>query len=113
MQVRSAVPARHHHRSEWRMPIVLGLLFGLWAAGIDRSNGASAVVAVLCQVVHRERGKLTREVRAGAYGALFGAAMGYLLSLSGSTLLKSSLWGLMFAAIMAGASYYRFSTRES
>jgi hypothetical protein len=124
MQAQTTVPARHHDRSEWRVPIWLGMLFGLWAAGIDRTHGASevgatvlglvgaAVVAVLCYVLHREQPRLEREARAGAYGVLFGAAMGYLLRLSGSTLLKASLWGLMFAGIMAAVSFYVFYTRE-
>jgi hypothetical protein len=110
--------------SAWTIPLMLGVVYGGYAAFIAGNNGASttrmtliAVVgclglAVVCFVVGALRARLTREPRAAAFGVIFGCAMGYLLSLSGYSLLKASLVGLGLGLAMAAVSFYWFYGHE-
>ncbi|MDX6351290.1 MAG: hypothetical protein QOF84_6080 [Streptomyces sp.] len=116
---------RRISRSSWGTPVALGVVFGGYAAWIANSNGSSttrttliAVVgtvalALVCYVVGRVGPAVARELRSALYGIVFGCAMGYLLSLSGYSLLRASLVGLALGASMTAASFYWFYEHEA
>jgi hypothetical protein len=67
---------------------------------------------VVCYVLGRVRASLSRELRAAAYGAVCGCALGYLFGLSGWTAPKASVGGLLVGLAMTAASFYVFYTHE-
>ncbi|MCJ1678554.1 hypothetical protein MTF65_14585 [Streptomyces sp. APSN-46.1] len=105
-------------------PLVLGLFYGLWTAFIDRDKGpvtvANVFYGILCGALFaacvygldRIGSRLMREVHAAAYGAFAAIAMGYLYSLSGQSVLRSTCIGLAVGAGVGLAAFYRFYTRE-
>ncbi|WP_269858587.1 hypothetical protein [Streptomyces sp. RPT161] len=120
-------PARHgrphqrvtqRHRSGWVVPAVLGFAFGAYALFLEQANGVDAGIAALrglvaavvlgavCFVIGRRQHWMQAESQAAAYGVVFGMAMGYLLNLSGWSLLRSCLLGLVFGLAMAAGTFY-------
>ncbi|WP_066933255.1 hypothetical protein [Streptomyces sp. NBRC 110611] len=106
------------------LPIIAALAFGCFtifrahAAGMKGGPAllygvAAAVVtgALGLVVVHFQRTMLT-ETRAIAYGALFGAAVGWNYSLGGETVLKSSGFGFALGAVMLVTALYIFRTHR-
>ncbi|WP_438487500.1 hypothetical protein [Streptomyces sp. S186] len=108
------------------LPIIAALCFGCYTIWMDHTNGAkggqAALLGLIAAVVtgvlgvtlvHFQATMLT-ETRALAYGALFGASMGWLYSLGGSTpsVLKSTVWGLVMFGVMFIASLYVFRTHR-
>lgn len=95
MAAHAAVPARHHGSLGWVMPAILGVVYGFYAAFVHRNGGAitggdvvlgvvaGVAFAALAYTLGRFQQSLPRELRAGAYGALCAASMGYLISLAG------------------------------
>ncbi|MFD0382901.1 hypothetical protein ACFQ2B_12535 [Streptomyces stramineus] len=63
-------------------------------------------------VLLRERNRMVAEVRAAAFGALFGCSMGFLYSLAGGTVLRAVEIGLLLGLGMGLASYYVFHWHE-
>lgn len=117
-------PQLQLHTSAWAVPLTLGVFFGGYAAFVADNNGASttrttviaaigcvALTAVCC-AIGALRGSLAREPRSAAFGAVFGCAMGYLLSLSGYSLLKACLVGATLGLAMTAVSYYWFYQHE-
>ncbi|WP_434592847.1 hypothetical protein [Streptomyces sp. A5-4] len=106
------------------VPLVLGVLYGIYVAFMARGGstltGWNVLLGVLCGLIAtalgallvRNGGALKRELRAGAYGALFGVAMGFLHSLGGTSVLWSVTVGAALGAAVAAASFYVFYTRE-
>jgi uncharacterized membrane protein AbrB (regulator of aidB expression) len=125
MSTQTAMPVRHHHAASWAVPVVLGLAFGLYVAFLESNNGASdtrttvsstvggAVCAVLCFAIGRLQTRMSRERRATAYGAVFGGALGYMLSISDQTALEASLVGLFLGLSMALVTFYIRYTQEA
>ncbi|MDT3398508.1 hypothetical protein RKE29_17945 [Streptomyces sp. B1866] len=122
-------PRRHHGRhphlsvpAAWAVPLLLGLCYGAYAGFLDHEQGASAagatvlgvvaaaVTAALCRLVGRWQARLMPELRATAYGALTGAAVGYLHSLSGADHPRSVVLGLLLGLGTGIASFYVFYT---
>ncbi|MCK7624896.1 hypothetical protein MUU72_17585 [Streptomyces sp. RS10V-4] len=108
------------------LPVIAALCFGAYTIWMDHTNGAkggqaaltgliAAVVTGILGVtlVHFQSTMLT-ETRALAYGALFGASMGWLYSLAGSapSVLSSTLWGLGMFGVMFITSLYIFRTHR-
>jgi predicted MFS family arabinose efflux permease len=128
-----AVPARRrrqatrprHGKSLLTTPLLLGIAYGLYAAFLTSNHGASSTrimtvsfvgggaVAVLSFLLGLVQSRLPRELRAAAYGVLFGAAMGYLLSLSGDTWLKAGFVGLFLGISMGIIVFYIRYTHEA
>ncbi|MDX3226187.1 hypothetical protein [Streptomyces sp. ME19-01-6] len=116
--------ARPHPSASWVVPVVLGILYGGWAMFIDHNQGtpapwaallgvvAAVVVGALCYLVGRVQSALMPELRSAAYGALFGCAFGFMYSLSGHAVFRSSMMGLGGALAMYAASLYVFRTRS-
>ncbi|MEI5034059.1 hypothetical protein RB201_18840 [Streptomyces sp. S1A(2023)] len=118
--------ARHHTPLAWALPLVLGVAYGFYAAFIRRDGGPSTggqvllglisgvALAVLCFAVGRIQRSLPRELRAAAvYGALTACAIGFLVSLTDTSVLRSTVLGLVVGAGVLCVSFYVFYTRES
>ncbi|MFG3286889.1 hypothetical protein [Streptomyces sp. NPDC048111] len=114
-------------RSVLAIPVVLGVVYGIWTAANQRNDGdtgiltggqivlgvvSGLVVAALGLCLLRFQSALPRELRAAAYGALFGSAVGFLFSLSDHSVLKSCGMGAAFGGAMLLASFYVFYTHE-
>ncbi|MFK8847219.1 hypothetical protein [Streptomyces sp. Ac-502] len=110
------------------LPVAAAVLYGLWTAFVDRTSGSSlghawllgliaaAVSGALGLALVRIQSTLITEVRALAYGTLFGIAMGYLYSIShtsGPSLLESVRMGLVMGAVMFVVSLYVFRTHRT
>ncbi|WP_203187189.1 hypothetical protein [Streptomyces pratensis] len=118
-------PERHGHTAlAWAMPLALGVIVGFWAFFINRDGGATTggqiwlgvvsgvAFAVLCYALVQVRWALPRELRAAAFGALTGGAVGFLSSLNGNSVLTSSAIGLALAVGMSCVMFYVYYTRE-
>ncbi|MFE4856228.1 hypothetical protein [Streptomyces sp. NPDC056670] len=125
--VRSRPTAHHPSRAAVAVPVVLGVAYGIWAAGIQRNGGngvitwgqvilgvvAGGLLIALGLGLLRIQSALPREIRAAAYGALFGCAMGFLYSLSDHSVLRSAGIGAAFGAGMLLTAFYVFYTHEN
>ncbi|MFD5326606.1 hypothetical protein [Streptomyces sp. NPDC127092] len=133
MAAHAAVPARRQSRGQsrrdfsthgWGLPVTLGIAYGLYAPVIARRGEAlswgqfwlglfSAVVLAVSVYGLRRYGRtLRREVRAVAWGALTGIAIGFLFSLSDHSVFSSSMLGLIVGAATFAAAFYLFYTHE-
>ncbi|MFF8610568.1 hypothetical protein ACF06X_32160 [Streptomyces sp. NPDC015346] len=135
MAAHAALPSRRrpkaHDRHDrrlrtrgWGLPLTLGFLYGFYAAAIVRSGGlitwgqvllglaAGAVLAGAVYVLRRRGRVLPRELRAAAWAALAGCAVGFLFSLSRASVLSAVVLGLVVAAGMYVATFYVFYTHE-
>ncbi|MFE9395428.1 hypothetical protein [Streptomyces flavidovirens] len=106
------------------VPVVLGVVYGIYASFLARDAGpitgwnvgfgvlCAVVVAALCFLLGRTGGALIPLVRGAAYGALFGVALGFLHSLAGNSILDSVIVGGAAGAGLGAAAFYVFYTRE-
>ncbi|MEU7167431.1 hypothetical protein AB0A70_22765 [Streptomyces morookaense] len=113
-----------HARWEWGVPVTGGIALGLYAVFISSETGNSAghawlvglvtalVSIAVGHVLLRERHRMVAEVRAAAFGAFFGICMGFLCSLSGGSVLRSTAIGLPLGIGMGLISYYVFYAHE-
>ncbi|MGW2190331.1 hypothetical protein [Streptomyces sp. NPDC001719] len=116
--------ADHASRLSWAVPLTGAVVLGLYAVFLASQNGFTTPGAWLMgiavalvsggagYVLIRERKKMITEVRAVAFGALFGCSMGLLYSLSGDSVLRSIEIGLLLGLGMGLASYYVFYWHE-
>ncbi|MEN8649629.1 hypothetical protein ABCR94_02990 [Streptomyces sp. 21So2-11] len=131
MAAHAAIPGRsgravrpRHLPAALGVPLVLGVLYGIYVAFMARDGstltGWNVLLGVLCGLIAtalgallvRNGGALPRELRAGAYGALFGVAMGFMHSLGDPSILRSVTMGTALGAALAVAAFYVFYTRE-
>ncbi|MGP4004138.1 hypothetical protein [Streptomyces sp. 8N706] len=117
------MPVHHHAGTSLGVPLMLGIAFGLYVAFLESNNGASntriivaslvggAACAALCFAIGVTQHRMSRETRSAAYGAIFGGALGYMLSVSGQTALEASLVGLTLGVSMAAVTFYVRYTR--
>ncbi|MFJ2023521.1 hypothetical protein ACIODW_06850 [Streptomyces sp. NPDC087897] len=116
---------RPHTALAWALPLVLGVIYGFYAAFIRRDGGPStggqvllglvsgAALAVLCFALGRIQHAVPREVRAVAYGALTASAIGFLVSLTDTSVLRSAALGLAVGVGVLCVSYYALYARET
>ncbi|MGW1767326.1 hypothetical protein ACWCQL_25095 [Streptomyces sp. NPDC002073] len=109
----------------WAWPLTLGLVYGVYAAFMKRQMGpvdaGNVFYGILCGVLFagvlfllaRVGPRLRQEPRAAAYGAFAGIAMGYLYSLGGDSVLRSTGIGLAVGAVVGISAFYRYHTREN
>ncbi|MET7441359.1 MULTISPECIES: hypothetical protein [unclassified Streptomyces] len=106
------------------VPVVLGLVYGFWAAQIRRDAGAvtgwNVLFGFVCAIVFMAvwaalrvaAPHLRRELHALAWAAFAGIALGFLHSQSHSSVLWSVLMALAVAAGVYVALFYRYYTHE-
>lgn len=116
--------ARVHTAAKWALPLVMGLVYGYWAAANRRGGGpvtgwnllfgfvtAFAFMA-LYVAVRALAPRLKRELHALLWAGFAGAAVGFLISQSGSTALRSTGLALAVAAGFFAVVFYRYYTHE-
>jgi hypothetical protein len=121
-----AAPERtrqHGRTARWTLPLLIGIAYGAYAWFLARDERftvgaavvglvAGAAAALVSFVLVRLRPPLAPELRAAAYGAAFGCALGYLDSLTGPSVLWSSVLGLGLAAGVVPVVFYHLHTHE-
>ncbi|MEU8350659.1 hypothetical protein [Streptomyces sp. NPDC048845] len=129
--IRHRIPARHARpagtglrRSHVGRPTLISVVYGCYAAFLSHDSGGSGTRALVTGVVAGAAllvlwlavarllpAGVLREVRSAVCGALAGSAFGVLADLSGATLGKSVVLGLVVAAAVAVATNYRLYGR--
>ncbi|MEV0239308.1 hypothetical protein AB0I06_05110 [Streptomyces sp. NPDC050674] len=116
--------ARTHAVAKVALPVVLGLVYGFWAAANRRHGGpitgwnllfgfvTALVFAVLFAAVWQLAPRLPRELRALSWFVLTGCAIGALYSQTGASVFSSSGLGLLVGAGVMAMVFYRFYTLE-
>ncbi|MFE9440455.1 hypothetical protein ACFYO2_15840 [Streptomyces sp. NPDC006602] len=115
---------RVHRVTRFAIPVVLGLVYGYWAAANRRDGGpitgwnilfgfvTAFVFIVLCLAVATFAPLLQRELHSMTKSGFAGAAVGFLYNQSGQSILRSAVMGLVVAAAIFGVFFYRYYTRE-
>ncbi|MBR8642718.1 hypothetical protein KEF29_33920 [Streptomyces tuirus] len=116
--------ARTHAIAKVAVPVVLGLIYGYWAAANRRHGGpitgwnllfgflTALVFAVLFAAVWQLGRRLRRELHAGLWFVFTACAAGFLISQSGLSVLWSMWLGLAVGAGVLVTMFYRYYTRE-
>ena len=115
---------RVHLVGRYGIPVVLGLVYGYWAAANRRGGGeitgwnilfgfvTAVAFIVLCIAVATFAPLLKRELHSLVKSAFAGAAVGFLYSQTGESVLRSAAVGLVVAAAIFLVFFYRYYTRE-
>lgn len=115
---------RTHRIAKLAVPVVLGLVYGYWAAANARYGGpitgwnflfgllTGLVFAGLCAALLNIAPKLRREAHAVLWGAFSGIAIGFLVNQSHTSVLRSAALGLATAAGVSAFLFYRYYTHE-
>jgi hypothetical protein len=116
--------ARTHQAAKVTVPVVLGLVYGYWAAANRRGGGeitgwnllfgfvtAFAFMA-LYVAVRALSPRMKRELHALLWTAFAGSAFGFLYSQTGATVLRSTVMALAVAAGFFVVIFYRYYTHE-
>ncbi|MFP3992842.1 hypothetical protein U9R90_36275 [Streptomyces sp. E11-3] len=112
--------------SAWLVPLLLGAVYGIWTAGIQRSTAREPITtgnvlfglltgvlfALVLYALRTVGPRLKREVRGIAWFTFAGVSFGFLYSLSGRSVLHSTMMALGIAAIVFAVRFYRFYTTE-
>ncbi|MFG2514571.1 hypothetical protein [Streptomyces sp. NPDC048584] len=116
--------ARAHTAAKIAVPVLLGLVYGYWAAGNRRDAGpitgwnllfgflTALVFAVVLMALLALAPRLPREAHAVTWGAFAGAAVGFLFSQAGGSVLRSTALALAVAAGVTLIMFYRYYTHE-
>ncbi|KOG34999.1 hypothetical protein AQJ84_16340 [Streptomyces resistomycificus] len=115
---------RVHTVARYAIPVVLGLVYGYWAAANQRHGGpitgwnllfgfvTAIVFIVLCLAVATFAPMLKRELHSLTKSAFAGAAIGFLYSQTGDSILRSVALGAAVGAGVFGVFFYRYYTQE-
>ncbi|MCL6668700.1 MULTISPECIES: hypothetical protein [Streptomyces] len=115
---------RVHTVARYAIPVVLGLVYGFWAATNRRHGGeitgwnilfglvTAVVFIVLCIAVATFAPLLKRELHSLVKSAFAGAAVGFLYSQTGDSILRSVALGVGVTAAVFLVFFYRYYTRE-
>ncbi|CAO0829495.1 hypothetical protein SMICM17S_03564 [Streptomyces microflavus] len=134
MVTHAAMPGRKGARAHARprsltplavaLPLALGIIYGFYAAFIRRDGGPStggqvvlglvsgAALAALCFALGRIQRSLPHGLRAVAYGALTACAIGFLVSLTDTGVVRSTVLGLVVGVGVFLTTFYFFYSRE-
>ncbi|UQX01908.1 hypothetical protein [Streptomyces sp. RerS4] len=120
----ASVNADHTDRNRMVRALALGLVYGVWAAFINRQTGpvdagnvfygilCGALFAAIMYALAKVGPRLKREVHATAYGVFAGIAAGYLHSLTRESVLGAAVIGLFVGLGVGLTAFYRYYTRE-
>jgi hypothetical protein len=115
---------RTHTVARWTLAVVLGLVYGYWAAALNRDAGpitgwnvlfglvTAFVFMVLHLAVQAVAPRLCRELHAALWAAFTGCAFGFLYSQGGDSVLMSTVLSLIIAAAVFVTTFYRYYTHE-
>ncbi|WP_199845961.1 hypothetical protein [Streptomyces europaeiscabiei] len=116
---------RTHALANRILPVVLGLVYGYWAAAMNRDAGpitgwnllfgfvTAFVFAALHTAVLTVAPRLRLELRAAVWAAFAGCAFGFLYSqASQHSVLRCAAMSLAVAAGFLAANFYRYYTHE-
>ncbi|OIJ84755.1 hypothetical protein [Streptomyces colonosanans] len=115
---------RTHAAGRVAVPVVVGLVYGYWAATTRRRGGpltgwnigfgflTALVFAAVCIGLFLVAPRLRREQHATLWAAFAGIALGFLFSQSGHSVFSSAGLGLVFAAAVFLFNFYRYYTHE-
>lgn len=115
---------RVHMMARYGIPVVLGLVYGYWAAANRRGGGeitgwnilfgfvTALAFIVLCIAVATFAPLLKRELHSLTKSAFAGAAIGFLYSQTGESVLRSTALGLAVTAGVFMVFFYRYYTHE-
>ncbi|RMB85509.1 hypothetical protein [Streptomyces shenzhenensis] len=113
-----------HARARLAFPVLLGLVYGYWAAANRRGGGpitgwnilfgfVTALVFVLVYLgVQALAPRLRRELHALLWTAFGGIAFGFLYNQSGESVLRTTGMSLAIAAVFFVVLFYRYYTHE-
>ncbi|MFH9403483.1 hypothetical protein ACH4JS_27575 [Streptomyces sp. NPDC017638] len=116
--------ARVHRLARIAVPVVLGLVYGYWAAANNRSGGpitgwnlllgfvGALVFAVLCMALLALAPRMPRELHALLWTAFTGCAFGFLYAQTDKPWLRTVLMSLLVSAATFMAFFYHYYTRE-
>ncbi|WP_405585842.1 hypothetical protein [Streptomyces sp. NBC_01092] len=116
--------ARTHRIAGVVAPIVLGLVYGYWAAANRRSGGeitgwnllfgfVTAIAFMILYVgVRALAPHMRREQHAIVWGVFGGGSFGFLYSQTDASVLRSSIMGLVIGAVFFVVLFYRYYTHE-
>jgi hypothetical protein len=115
---------RVHKIAGVTVPIVLGLVYGYWAAANRRSGGeitgwnilfgfvtAFAFMA-LYVAVRRLAPRMKREMHAILWFVFAGSAFGFLYNQTDKTVLRSAIMGTVVGGVFFVVLFYRYYTHE-
>jgi hypothetical protein len=117
---------RTHAIARWALPIVLGLIYGYWAAANTRYGGpitgwnvffgvaTGVVFFAVFRALEFFAARCRREVHAVLWAASTGIAIGFLYSLSGRGhgVWESTVLALAVAVPTFAVLFYRYYTHE-
>ncbi|MFJ8334982.1 hypothetical protein [Streptomyces sp. NPDC094437] len=115
---------RVHRAARYGLPIILGLVYGYWAAANRRDGGPITgwnllfgfvtVIAfiALCLAVATFAPRLDRELHSLVKSAFAGAAIGFLYSQTGESVLRCAGLGVAVGAGVFLVFFYRYYTHE-
>ena len=115
---------RTHKVARYAVPVLLGLLYGYWAAANRRDGGpitgsnllfgfvTAIVFMVLCIAVATLAPRMKRELHSLTKSAFAGGALAFLYSQTGDSALRSLAFGLVLTAAIFVVFFYRYYTHE-
>ncbi|MEI5524755.1 hypothetical protein WB401_14755 [Streptomyces brasiliscabiei] len=116
---------RTHALMNLLVPVTLGLVYGYWAAAMNRDAGpitgwnllfgfvTAFVFAALHIAVLTIAPRLRRELHAGLWAVFAGCAFGFLYSQATQhSVLRSAAMSLAVAAAFFAVNFYRYYTHE-
>lgn len=115
---------RTHKAARLGTAVVLGLIFGFWAAANQRYGGpvtgwnllfgwlSALVFTVVFLALQAVGPRLPRELHAAALGAFTGTAVGLLVAQSFESVLRSAAVGLVTGAGAFALLFYLYYSRE-
>ncbi|MET9900303.1 hypothetical protein [Streptomyces sp. NPDC006446] len=116
--------AQTHMIAKWAIPVAAGLVYGFWAAAINRDTGAitgwNVLFGFVCAIafaaayigVRALAPMMRRELHAVMWAAFAGCAFGFLYSQTDATVLRSVFMSLAVAVGVFAVAFYRYYTHE-
>jgi hypothetical protein len=110
--------------AKWAVPVAGGLVYGFWAANINRNAGAvtgwNVLFGFVCAIafaaayigVRTVAPTLRREMHALVWAVFAGCAFGFLYSQTDATVLRSVFMSLPVAVGVFAVAFYRYYTHE-
>ncbi|MFH8465204.1 hypothetical protein [Streptomyces sp. NPDC017991] len=123
---RTGPPTTHHPAvpAKLALPVLAGIVYGLWTSGIARHAGpitgwnvllgviSALAFAAAAYGIHTIAPRLPRELGAAVWAAFAGISFGFIYSLSDAGVLKTVGLSLVITAGVLAVVFYRYHTTE-